>query len=82
MTLKKIEKAITLMKAQVVFLATQQKNKRSINKNIIAYSRVVSKKSLSYKTSEISSTNKFAKTSGSGLTFQVYSHLKNKVTDT
>lgn len=78
MTLNKVETAIKLIKAQVSFLATQQKDRKSINKNIIAYGKVVTAHTLRHKTLQIGEANKSVKTSGSQLTFEVYAHLNNK----
>jgi hypothetical protein len=54
------------MKAQVLFLTAHHKERLTINKNIIDYSNNFRGKTLKSKT-------------GSKLTFQVYSHLKDQV---
>lgn len=66
MHLKKLKKSIELMKAQVLFLTAHHKERLTINKNIIDYSNNFRGKTLKSKT-------------GSKLTFQVYSHLKDQV---
>ena len=81
MSLKKIERVVALMKAQVSFIATRQKGKKSVNKNIIAYSKNVTDNTLKVRTPYPGNADKPGNASGSKLTFQVYSHLISKEKD-
>lgn len=73
---KNLAIAIKLMKAQVEFLATQQKEQNSLNKKIISYSKNVLNNYFKVKNKYVGFPDKFRAHSGNEHTFQVYSHLK------
>ena len=75
MTLSKLENQVKLMRAQVLFLATQQKEHKSIVENIVAYSKKVTKESLPHRRKRLEISHKIRNKRGSALTFHVYSHL-------
>jgi gas vesicle protein len=76
MTLQKLENATKLMKAQLNFLASQQKQQLNINKKIIVHSKDVLKNVSKIKGRHSESTNRF-KDFNTRYTFQVNSHLNN-----
>lgn len=76
MSIRKIEISIKLMKAQVEFLATRQKEQLSLNKKIIGYSKSVLEKRQSVKKSFLKCTNKIRNVPDTKYTFEVYEHLR------
>ncbi len=73
---KNLAIAIKLMKAQVAFLATQQKEQNSLNKKIISYSKNVLNNYFRVKNRYSDFPDNFKAHSDTVHTFQVYSHLK------
>lgn len=73
---KNLAIAIKLMKAQVAFLATQQKEQNSLNKKIISYSKNVLNNYFRVKNQYSDFPDNFKAHSYTSHTFQVYSHLK------
>jgi len=75
MRMKKLESTVKLMKAQVSFTTSNQKEMRDKINNVIAYSMKVTKSNLLPEKEAAKTEGKPKSRKDTQLTFQVYSHL-------